>query len=223
MTAPRKRPARPKPASKNKKPKRAPTKTSWQKGKSGNSTTKWEAGCETPNPKGANQWPVGGLYKPEYAEQAAKLCRLGATNAVLADFFGVGMTTISNWIASNEEFYKALQEGRDSFDDMVERSFAQRAIGYDYKTEKVFNYQGEVVRAEVREHVPADTTAAMKWLSIRRKDTWSDAQRVELTGKDGGPIETESKSDVEIARRIAFALARGDRSRREETIIEHDG
>ena len=31
--------------------------------------------------------------------------------------------------------------------------------------------------------------------------------KVELTGKDGGPIQTEELSQTEIARRIAFTLA----------------
>ena len=36
-------------------------------------------------------------YKPEYAEQAAKLCALGATDNDLADFFGVSEQTIYTW------------------------------------------------------------------------------------------------------------------------------
>lgn len=35
------------------------------------------------------------------------------------------------------------------------------------------------------------------------------ADRVEHTGKDGGPIQTEDVSDQEAARRIAFALNKG--------------
>lgn len=35
------------------------------------------------------------------------------------------------------------------------------------------------------------------------------ADKSELTGKDGGPIQTEDLSEREIARRIAFALSRG--------------
>jgi hypothetical protein len=34
-------------------------------------------------------------------------------------------------------------------------------------------------------------------------------QMTELTGKDGGPIETADLSEKEIARRIAFALSQG--------------
>lgn len=35
------------------------------------------------------------------------------------------------------------------------------------------------------------------------------ADRIEHTGKDGGPIQTEDLSDSEAARRIAFALHKG--------------
>jgi hypothetical protein len=35
------------------------------------------------------------------------------------------------------------------------------------------------------------------------------SDKTELTGKDGGPIETRELSDTEAARRIAFALAKG--------------
>ena len=36
-------------------------------------------------------------YKPEYCEQATKLCKLGATDAELGDFFEVTEQTINNW------------------------------------------------------------------------------------------------------------------------------
>ena len=47
-------------------------------------------------------WPPPGQptsYKPEYVELAHNYCLLGATNEVLAGFFGVTRRTIQNWIA----------------------------------------------------------------------------------------------------------------------------
>ena len=38
---------------------------------------------------------------------------------------------------------------------------------------------------------------------------YGDRVSAELTGANGGPIETADVSESEIARRIAFALARG--------------
>jgi hypothetical protein len=39
------------------------------------------------------------LYKPEYSELAHNYCLLGATNAELAEFFGVAERAIDNSIA----------------------------------------------------------------------------------------------------------------------------
>jgi hypothetical protein len=43
------------------------------------------------------------------------------------------------------------------------------------------------------------------------KKVLPDLQAVELTGKDGGPIETVDLSPLEAARRIAFALSKAER------------
>lgn len=116
--------------------------------------------------------PTG--FKPEYAEQARKLCELGATDIELADFFSVDVRTIYNWKHAHEEFFQAVLVGKDALDDRVERSLYQRAVGYTFESEKVFNYQGEIVRAGTREHVPPDSGAALNWLKNRRPDKWRD-------------------------------------------------
>lgn len=39
-----------------------------------------------------------------------------------------------------------------------------------------------------------------------------DLVRTELTGADGKPVELRTIDDVEVARRVAFILARGDKA-----------
>ncbi len=51
------------------------------------------------------------------------------------------------------------------------------------------------------------STAAIKELSSMLG--WDSAKRVEITGKNGGALEVSDMSEREIARRIAFALAKG--------------
>lgn len=118
-------------------------------------------------------------YKPEYATQAEKLCLLGATDVELADFFGVTTVTIWRWQAAHQEFCIALKAGKAAADDRVERSLYHKAVGYTFESEKIFNYQGTIVRAPVREHVPPDTTAAIFWLKNRRKEAWRDKHEIE--------------------------------------------
>lgn len=137
-------------------------------------------------------------YKPEYAEQAAKLCKLGATDYELADFFEVDTRTIYRWKNVHENFCQAVTCGKEEADERVARSLFNRAVGYTFESEKVFQFQGEVIRAPTVEHVPPDPSAAMNWLKNRRPDEWRDKQLLEHTGKDGAPIQTENKVDLSI-------------------------
>lgn len=122
-------------------------------------------------------------YRDEYAAQAVKLVRLGATNAELADFFGVTIDAVKYWAASREEFCAALKNGRDAFTDRIERSLAQRAVGYTFDSVKIFcNKDGDVVEVPFREHVPPDVTACIFWLKNRRPEDWHDVHRHEHTG-----------------------------------------
>lgn len=120
-------------------------------------------------------------YREEYAGQAEKLCQLGATDMELADFFEVDVRTIYNWKHAHPDFFQALCVGKEALDDRVERSLYMRAVGYTFESEKVFNYQGEIVRAPTREHVAPDPGAAMSWLKNRRGDKWRDKQEIEHT------------------------------------------
>lgn len=47
-------------------------------------------------------------YKPEYIEQARKLCRLGATDCDLAYFFEVSLEDIAAWAWDYQEFFDAI-------------------------------------------------------------------------------------------------------------------
>jgi len=115
-------------------------------------------------------------YQASFATQAGKLCALGATNADLADFFDVSIRTIERWSSEHDEFCRALKAAKEEADTKVERSLYERAVGYSFDSEKVFQYQGEIVRAKTREHCPPDTTAQIFWLKNRQPEKWRDKQ-----------------------------------------------
>lgn len=113
-------------------------------------------------------------FKPEFVEQAKKLCELGATDVEMADFFNVAVSTFYLWKNKQPEFSEALKAGKSAADERVERSLYHKAVGYTFESEKVFQHQGQIIRAPIREHVPPDTTAMIFWLKNRRADDWRE-------------------------------------------------
>jgi Homeodomain-like domain-containing protein len=129
-------------------------------------------------------------YKPEYCQDAAKLCAQGATDKELAEFFEVSDRTIYRWKAQFPDFCQALKVAKDIADDRVERSLYHKAVGYTFSAVKIFMPGGATapVYAPYEEHMPPDTTAAIFWLKNRRPDRWRDKTEQEVTGADGGPL-----------------------------------
>lgn len=119
--------------------------------------------------------------KPEYIEQARKLCALGATDQEMADFFEVNVRTIYRWRNESEDFSQALKNGKDVADDRVERSLYQRAIGYEQEEVKIFMPSGaeEPVYAPFRAKIAPDVTAAIFWLKNRRAAQWRDVRHID--------------------------------------------
>lgn len=140
-------------------------------------------------------------YRTEYADQAEKLCKLGATDKQIADFFGVSEQTVNNWKQAHPEFLESLRSGKELADANVAASLYQRAMGYSHEAVKIAaSPAGEHVAVPYVERYPPDTTAAIFWLKNRRPDLWRDRHTQEISGPNGGPIETVSKIERVIAR-----------------------
>ena len=110
-------------------------------------------------------------YKPEYAEQALKLCLLGHTDIELADYFGVSEQTIYSWKSKHKEFLEATIDGKEKADAKVAKSLYERANGYTCPETKAQWVQdengGRWEYAEMQKHYPPDTQAASLWLRNR--------------------------------------------------------
>lgn len=122
-------------------------------------------------------------FKQEYVAQAAKLCLLGATDAQLADFFGVSEQTLNAWKQQFPEFLESLKESKSEADREVERSLFHRAKGYSHAAVKIFcDKFGGITEVPYTEHYPPDTTACIFWLKNRDKENWRDKQDIEHSG-----------------------------------------
>lgn len=122
-------------------------------------------------------------YKPEYDEQARKLCLLGFTDKQLADFFNVCEATINNWKTDHPSFLESLTRGKDIANADVADSLYQRAMGYEHPEDKIFQYEGVPIIVPTVKRYPPDTGAALSFLKNRAPDLWRDKHELELSGK----------------------------------------
>jgi hypothetical protein len=111
-------------------------------------------------------------YKPEYAEQARKICQLGATDQQLADFFEVSCSTLNLWKIEHPEFSESLKLGKELPDSKVEHSLYMRAVGYSHPEDDIRVIENQIVVTPTIKHYPPDTTACIFWLKNRRPDLW---------------------------------------------------
>lgn len=145
------------------------------------------------------------LGKPEIAEALAKArAKLSerteiTTDSVLKELAKIGFANMDDYIT--------VGSNGDPFVDLSEMDRDKAAAISEVTVEDFKDGRGEETR-DVRKikFKLLDKRAALVDIG-KHLGMFND--RLQLTGKDGGPIQTESVSDTEIARQIAFALAKG--------------
>lgn len=148
-------------------------------------------------------------YKEDFARMAEIVCSEAPfTDTKLAKLFNVSKSTLNEWKREHPEFRDALVIGKDIFDTTkVEKSFLKRCTGYkftettrepavikkhlDGKAPEIFETK-MVITKKVTKHVVPDAKGCMDWLANRAPDRWKKVKHVEITGRAGGPIKTES-------------------------------
>jgi hypothetical protein len=126
-------------------------------------------------------------YSETYAEQAMKLCLLGATDVDLAAYFNVTITTINRWKKNHADFADALQRGKKAADIevavslysatvdrviTVKQAIKCKEIYYDENGKRVEKERIEMV--EVEKHIPADFRSQQFWLRNRNPAQWNE-------------------------------------------------
>lgn len=138
-------------------------------------------------------------YKEEYCQQAEKLCKLGATDAELGEFFEVTEQTINNWKSEHPEFFESIKRGKTLADANIAERLYLRALGYTHEAVKIFPTGGETEDAEgnkskgplivpYQEHYPPDTVAAIFWLKNRQPKKWRDKHETGFTDNEGNDV-----------------------------------
>lgn len=126
-------------------------------------------------------------YDPSFCQQVEKLCKLGATDKEISDFFDVAESTLNLWKLEHKPFSESIKRGKLLADANVADRLYQRAMGFEHDSEEikvVSDGQGlgsSIERVPVRKVYPPDTVAAIFWLKNRQKDKWRDKVEVDNT------------------------------------------
>lgn len=117
-------------------------------------------------------------YKDEFSLQVEKLCKLGATDKEIADFFDVEESTINNWKNEHPEFLESIKKGKIEADANVAHSLYHRAIGYSHEDVDIRVVDKEIVETPLIKYYPPDSTAGIFWLKNRRPKEWREKQEI---------------------------------------------
>ncbi len=107
-------------------------------------------------------------YRSEYAEQGGKLCLMGYTDKMLADFFDIGIATLYRWKNRHPEFKEALRYNKAIDDAEVVSALRQSAIGYSCPDVHVSNYMGDITITKTVRHYPPNPASLGMWLYNRQ-------------------------------------------------------
>lgn len=114
------------------------------------------------------------LYKEEYNEKVVKLCRLGATDKEIADFFDIEESTLNLWKHAHPIFVESMKKGKIDADANVANSLYKRALGYEHPEDDIKQCEGNIIITPTIKRYPPDSTAMIFWLKNRRSKEWRD-------------------------------------------------
>lgn len=145
-------------------------------------------------------------YNEKYHDDWAwSLALKGATDAEIAEAFGITVRTLHLWKKKYSSLLESLETGKSSADAKVERSLYKRALGYESRdidqvvtTDPVTGRQHIEKTRILTKHVPPDTMAIMYWLNNRKRNTgeWSQRQDVVLRTFNDADLSGLSEDDL---------------------------
>jgi transposase len=136
---------------------------------------------------------------PEIQETICNAIEIGATREIAAMAAGIDRSTLFNWI----------KRGRDERKRLAQKGARLR------KREKPFldfldSLEFSEAGGEVKhiETIAGEGATGSKWiLSRRHPERWAQVSKSQISGPDGGPVETKDVSDIPDAARLAALAA----------------
>lgn len=144
---------------------------------------------------------IEALRKGHYVDEACEYAR-------------IGRTTYYRWISEAE----ALDEKRERGETLTPREEEKRHRRDTLKEAEVVGQN--LALDKIHEAIDSGTWQAAAWFLERRNKKWSN--RTEVTGRDGGPVETVSVDELDAKLMGMIDAAKASEAERESHTGTHE-
>ena len=143
------------------------------------------------------------LFLPDHLEQVRAIAMRGIPEKQMCEIFDISPRQMGKWKSQYPLFKDALEAGYTDADAAVLAALYQSAVGYTHDEEKIFQWDGEIVRAETVKHYKPDVAAIKLWLTNRQQENWKDRNHTNVSGKnDDSPIGIRDETKMEVVSSI---------------------
>jgi predicted choloylglycine hydrolase len=127
----------------------------------------------------------------EYHPQLIKwMARNGLIEKDIAEQLGISLRTLTYWKKKYPEILRALKEGKQYPDSIVEDGMYKTACGFEYTEVKEHievigegkEQKKKVKREKTTKYFPPNVEAGKFWLTNRQKDKWKNTVHEHVTG-----------------------------------------
>lgn len=141
-------------------------------------------------------------FHASYIARVRDLCYLGASDAEIAKLLNISVSTLKAWRERYPEFNLAWEDGTYHASVKVVAALHKKACGYD----KIIWKETPNGLMQELKHIEPSVPACVFWLTNKHPEQWKSKVEHELP--NGGNIVADALTEIEAARRIAFALSK---------------
>ncbi len=138
------------------------------------------------------------LFLPDHLDQVRAIAMRGITEGQMSEIFDISPRQMGKWKAQYPLFKEALEAGYTDADAAVLGALYQTAVGYTHDEEKIFQWDGEIIRADTVKHYKPDVNAIKLWMTNRQREYWADRKDIEHSGNADAPIGIRDETRLEV-------------------------
>lgn len=140
------------------------------------------------------------MFLPDHLDQVRAIAMRGISEKEMSEVFDIHPRQLKLWKKQYPTFKDAIEQGYTDADTAVLSALYQSAVGYTHDEEKIFQWDGDIIRADTVKHYKPDIAAIKLWITNRQRDNWKDRQQVGVSGGagDDAPIGIRDETKLEV-------------------------